>query len=43
MWSTTHCLSAFMYAEEVCGDGRFVTAAIWCTSIEAHDDDNMTM
>lgn len=42
-WPTTHCLCAFMYAEGVCGDGRFVTAAIWCTGIEAHDDNNMTL
>lgn len=43
LWSTTHCLCVLIYVEEACGDGTFVTAAIWCTSREAQDDDNMTM
>lgn len=43
MWSASHCLCALIYVEKVCGDGGFVTAAIWCTGREAHDDDNVTM
>lgn len=43
MWSASHCLCALIYVEKVCGDGGFVTAAIWCTGREAHDDDNATM